>query len=99
MNLDLIDPNAEPLRIGVVTPHHLSLPGLATAASLASRWCRAALFFMVLLGMVPPRATAEVGVQPSGWDAGLKLTEAKDLNPDPHVVEINLEARLAMVEI
>ena len=35
------------------------------------------------------------GVQPAGWDANVKLTEATDLNPDPQVVEINLEARLA----
>ncbi|HEY4188628.1 MAG TPA: multicopper oxidase family protein [Polyangia bacterium] len=28
-----------------------------------------------------------------GWDDGVHLAEAIDLNPDPHTVEINLEAR------
>ena len=38
-------------------------------------------------------------MQPPGWDAGLKLQTALDTNADPRVVEINLEARLASVEI
>jgi FtsP/CotA-like multicopper oxidase with cupredoxin domain len=42
---------------------------------------------------------AAESVQPTGWDAGARLAEAVDLNPDPHIVEINLEARVASVEI
>ena len=38
-------------------------------------------------------------LQPAGWDAGVRLREAADVNPDPHVVEITLEARVARVEI
>src|SRR5215472_8626347 len=38
-------------------------------------------------------------LQPAGWDNDLKLREAVDLNPDPHVVEINLDARIAPVEV
>jgi FtsP/CotA-like multicopper oxidase with cupredoxin domain len=34
-----------------------------------------------------------------GWDAGLSLPTAPDLNPDPGIVEINLDARVAQVEI
>src|SRR5262245_53417444 len=34
-----------------------------------------------------------------GWDADLRLKEAVDRNPDPRVVEIDLTARLAEVEI
>jgi FtsP/CotA-like multicopper oxidase with cupredoxin domain len=36
--------------------------------------------------------------QPDGWDADLALAEAVDRNPDPGVVEIDLEAKLAEVE-
>ncbi len=43
--------------------------------------------------------SAPASLQPPGWDSGLKLREAPDLNPDPHVVEINLEARVARVEV
>jgi FtsP/CotA-like multicopper oxidase with cupredoxin domain len=41
----------------------------------------------------------QAGLQPEGWDAGLRLAEAVDINPDPHIVEINLEARVAEVEL
>src|SRR3954463_11171737 len=36
---------------------------------------------------------------PSGWDRDIKLAEAPDMNPDPNVVEVNLTARLADVEV
>lgn len=39
------------------------------------------------------------GYQPEGWDAGLELRAAVDINPDPRVVEINLQARVARVEL
>lgn len=39
------------------------------------------------------------GFAPTGWDAGLKLPQVTDLNSDPHVVEVDLTARLAEVEI
>jgi FtsP/CotA-like multicopper oxidase with cupredoxin domain len=32
------------------------------------------------------------------WDAAARLAEAPDTNPDPHIVEINLEAKIAEVE-
>jgi FtsP/CotA-like multicopper oxidase with cupredoxin domain len=38
-------------------------------------------------------------LQPAGWDRDLKLAEAVDRNPDPRVVEVNLDARIASVEI
>ena len=38
-------------------------------------------------------------LQPPGWDADLKLAEAADRNPDPAIVEIDLEARVAALEI
>src|SRR5581483_7862857 len=36
--------------------------------------------------------------QPAGWDSQFKLPEAVDINPDPHVVEVNLEAAIKPVE-
>ena len=38
-------------------------------------------------------------LQPAGWDAGVKLPEAVDTNPDPKIVEITLESRVAPLEI
>jgi len=37
--------------------------------------------------------------QPKDWDSQIKLREAVDLNPDPSIVEINLEARVARTRI
>ena len=42
---------------------------------------------------------AQESLQPDGWDAALRLPEAADTNPDPHILEIRLEARVASVEI
>ena len=44
-----------------------------------------------------PLAAHEVS-QPAGWDDELKMAEPQDLNPDPHVLEVALEARVADVE-
>jgi FtsP/CotA-like multicopper oxidase with cupredoxin domain len=40
----------------------------------------------------------EPTTQPDGWDSNLKLPEVSDINPDPKIVEINLDARVAEVE-
>lgn len=54
-----------------------------------------------LLGLValPGTAAAQKSLQPAGWDANLKLAEVADTNPDPKVVEVNIEAKLAKVEL
>jgi FtsP/CotA-like multicopper oxidase with cupredoxin domain len=44
-------------------------------------------------------AAAQTAIQPTGWDSGVRLAEAVDINPDPKIVEINLDARVATVEI
>jgi FtsP/CotA-like multicopper oxidase with cupredoxin domain len=36
---------------------------------------------------------------PAGWDSGLALAEARDRNPDPAIVEVDLTARLADVDV
>jgi FtsP/CotA-like multicopper oxidase with cupredoxin domain len=37
--------------------------------------------------------------QPEGWDADLRIAGPVDLNPDPHILEFDLEARIAELEI
>src|SRR5262245_2642084 len=44
-------------------------------------------------------APAASSFAPANWDAGLKLVEARDTNPDPKVVEIELTSRIAEVEV
>src|SRR5262245_48007605 len=44
-----------------------------------------------------PLAAHEVS-QPAGWDDELAMAVPQDLNPDPHVLEVELEARVADVE-
>ena len=45
-----------------------------------------------------PRAARDVG-QPDGWADELAMQVPTDLNPDPNVLEIELEARVANVEL
>jgi FtsP/CotA-like multicopper oxidase with cupredoxin domain len=45
---------------------------------------------------LPPAASVE---QPEGWADDLALTEAQDFNPDPDIVEINLESQVSEIEI
>jgi FtsP/CotA-like multicopper oxidase with cupredoxin domain len=47
----------------------------------------------------PAASTLAGSLQPAGWDAGVALPVAADRNPDPRVVEIDLDARIARVEI
>lgn len=37
--------------------------------------------------------------QPAGWDRELALPQPEDLNPDSHILEIRLEAKVAEVEL
>jgi FtsP/CotA-like multicopper oxidase with cupredoxin domain len=46
----------------------------------------------------PPQAARAVD-QPLGWADELAMPAAEDLNPDPNVLEIELEARIADVEL
>jgi FtsP/CotA-like multicopper oxidase with cupredoxin domain len=46
----------------------------------------------------PDAAPPSVTGQPPGWADGLALTPAVDGNPDPRVVEISIDARLAPVQ-
>jgi FtsP/CotA-like multicopper oxidase with cupredoxin domain len=46
-----------------------------------------------------PTTVAAQSFAPAGWSDDLKLTELPDRNPDPKVVEIDLVAKLADVQI
>ncbi|HEX5421373.1 MAG TPA: multicopper oxidase family protein [Gammaproteobacteria bacterium] len=46
-----------------------------------------------------PTQLASTVPQPEGWNSGLALSEPKDLNPDPRILEINLEAKVTDLEI
>ncbi len=48
--------------------------------------------------LVPFNAQAQ-SFAPAGWADGVKLNELPDLNPDPNIVEVNLVAKLADVEV
>ena len=56
------------------------------------------LLAVVACASVARHAAAD-GLQPEGWDVGLAMAAAADINPDPRVLEINLAARIARVEI
>jgi FtsP/CotA-like multicopper oxidase with cupredoxin domain len=46
----------------------------------------------------PAQSALDVS-QPDGWDADVAMAAAVDLNPDPAVVEVEIEAKLAAVEL
>jgi len=53
----------------------------------------------VASALIPLEAVAQPSFAPSGWDAALKLPEAVDRNPDPTIVEVDLVAREAEIEV
>lgn len=54
---------------------------------------------VVFAGLAAAAPVSAQSLQPPGWDRDLKLAEAPDRNPDPHIVEIDLDARIAPVEV
>ena len=66
---------------------------LQVAATLFSRG--AVLSFMIIVLFVS--SSAAQSLQPDGWDAQLRLRDALDTNPDPYIVEVNIEAKVASV--
>ena len=51
------------------------------------------------ISVVRPAIAAPTPLMPPDWDAALRLADARDINPDPEIVEVNLTARLADVEV
>jgi len=63
-------------------------------------WWRALAWAGLMWVAYAGSATAEsVSWAPANWDRELKLPEAHDHNPDPKIVEIELTARVADVEV
>ncbi len=60
---------------------------------------RAAACVALLLAARPGAAAESASLAPANWDQGLRLAEAHDRNPDPKIVEIDLTARIADVEV
>jgi FtsP/CotA-like multicopper oxidase with cupredoxin domain len=50
-------------------------------------------------GGLPDGHADATSAEPPGFQDGISLTEATDRNPDPNIVEIDLEARAASVEL
>ena len=63
---------------------------ILAAAAVAATW---------LAATTAAWAQAAPSYAPAGWDAGAKLSEALDTNPDPNVVEVDITAKLAEVEV
>jgi len=55
--------------------------------------------FAGLAGIGTATAAEPASLEPAGWDADLRLKEAVDRNADPHVLEIDITARVAEVEV
>src|SRR6187402_191750 len=51
----------------------------------------------VVLFTAPPQAR-QADAAPAGWQGAARLVEPPDLNPDPRIVEVTLDARIATVE-
>ena len=68
----------------------LAKPGLRRFASCLTG------IAVVGLSVAPPYARQAEA--PVGWQGPARLVEAPDLNPDPRVVEVTLDARVATVE-
>ena len=70
-----------------------------------SPWKRVVILAASLLALSwmaaqsPAWAQTPTSYAPAGWDAGLKLAEAPDTNPDPNIVEIAITAKFAEVEV
>ncbi len=52
-----------------------------------------------LVFAIAANAKEPTSFAPPGWDRDLALSEAHDTNPDPSIVEIDLTARIAEVEV
>jgi FtsP/CotA-like multicopper oxidase with cupredoxin domain len=74
--------------------------------SCHSPWKRVVILAAVVLALSWIAAQSPAWAQPAatsyapaGWDAGLKLPEAPDTNPDPNIVEVHITAKMAEVEV
>src|SRR6187397_3101759 len=73
-------------------------PGTMRIELLMMKSLRLTLFVALITAAGAAAAIAQT-LQPAGWDAGLTLAAAPDVNPDPRIVEISLAAGVSSVEI
>lgn len=52
-----------------------------------------------LAAQAPAWAQSPTSYAPPGWDAGARLAEVPDTNPDPNIVEVAITATIAEVEV
>ena len=52
-----------------------------------------------VIALVTVSSAGEQAVQPARWDAEVRVPDAVDRNPDPHVVEIDIDSRVARVNL
>jgi FtsP/CotA-like multicopper oxidase with cupredoxin domain len=57
------------------------------------------ILLIFLLHALGAGAVGQASLAPPGWADDVRLKEAHDINPDPRIVEINLNAKVARVEI
>jgi FtsP/CotA-like multicopper oxidase with cupredoxin domain len=75
---------------------------ITTESTGCVRWLRVSTGLMLLCLGWATMAIAQTPASsfaPSGWDRDLALAESIDKNPDPAVVEIDLTAKIAEVEV
>lgn len=61
--------------------------------------CTWVLPWVALLGCSAPAVDEQSPRQPAGWDDELRLPRPLDRDPDPNVLELDLEARVAELEL
>jgi len=54
---------------------------------------------LLVTWIAPAAAQTPMRYAPADWDAGVRLAEAPDRNPDPHIVEVDITAKVAEVEV
>lgn len=60
---------------------------------------RRTLSLLILIAACSTRVEEARPEPPSGWDSAIALTIPVDKNPDPRILEVDLEARIAEVEV
>ncbi len=61
--------------------------------------CLRLLLVLMVVATASGRATTPPSVEPPDWDSDIRLREAEDINPDPKIVEINLQAAVTEVDV
>ena len=56
-------------------------------------------FIPIVVSLFVPVAAAAQSFAPAGWADNIRLAELPDLNPDPDIVEVDLVAKFADVEV